>query len=92
MTVRINSLSDIKKKLGIDKNGDVSKYMVETCYRHMDKYVPMDESNLRKNVYLDSNSITYMSPYARYQYNGILYVDPVYGKRGFSFRTIWILE
>ena len=37
----------------------------------MDKYVPMDVGNLRTIVDIQANSITYESPYARYQYYGI---------------------
>jgi hypothetical protein len=41
----------------------------------MDKYVPSDEGNLRKNVDLsDPTKIVYNSPYAHYQYEGKLYV------------------
>jgi hypothetical protein len=37
----------------------------------MDKYVPKDEGNLRINVDIQPTSITYESPYARYQYIGM---------------------
>lgn len=70
MPVRINSLNKIKKRLKINDNGSAQAFLVETCYKHMDKYVPMDEGNLRTNVSLTTNTITYESPYARYQYYG----------------------
>ena len=68
--VEINSLEQIKKKLGLNDNGPVEKFLVQTCYKYMDKYVPKDTGMLRRIVYLDSHSITYMSPYASYQYYG----------------------
>ena len=74
MPVRLNT-STIKARLGIEPNGRVQKYFQDTCYRYMDKYVPRDDGNLRRNVDLsDSTKIVYESPYAHYQYEGKLYV------------------
>lgn len=70
MSVYINSLEKIKKQLKIDKNGQVQAFLVETCYKHMDKYVPMDLGNLRTIVDINNHSITYESEYASYQYYG----------------------
>ena len=71
MPVKMKPTSVIKARLGLEPNGRVQKFFTNTCYKHMDKYVPMDEGNLRINVIVDSNSITYESPYARYQYYGV---------------------
>ena len=72
MPVKIQPTSIIKARLGIEPNGKVQKFFQQTCYKHMDKYVPMDEGNLRINVDLsDPTVIIYESPYARYQYYGI---------------------
>lgn len=71
MPVKINSLGKIKKRLKINKNGEAQKQLILSAYRHMDKYVPQDKGNLRTVVDLSSNKITYMSPYASYQYYGI---------------------
>ena len=70
MPVYIDSLEKIKKKLKIDDNGQAQAFLTETCYKHMDKYVPMDLGNLRTIVDIRTNSITYESPYASYQYYG----------------------
>lgn len=75
MPVKLNPTSVIKARLGIEPNGRVQKYFQNQCYRYMDKYVPSDEGNLRKNVDLsDPTKIVYNSPYAHYQYEGKLYV------------------
>ena len=71
MPVKLNPTSVIKARLGIEPNGRVQKYFQNQCYRYMDKYVPKDMGNLRTIVNLDGESITYMSPYASYQYYGI---------------------
>ena len=70
MPVKMNPTSTIKANLGLEPNGRVQKFFTNTCYKHMDKYVPKDEGNLRTIVDVESNSITYESPYARYQYYG----------------------
>ena len=71
MPVKLQPTSVIKAHLGIDPNGRVQKFFTNTCYKHMDKYVPKDNGDLRTNVDIQSNSITYESPYAEYQYYGI---------------------
>ena len=71
MPVKLKPTSHIIANLGLEPNGRVQKFFTNTCYRYMDKYVPMDEGNLRTNVDITSYSITYQSPYARYQYYGV---------------------
>ena len=71
MPVKLKPTSQIKARLGIQPNGRVQKFFTNTCYKHMDKYVPMREGNLRTIVDVKSDSITYESPYARYQYYGM---------------------
>ena len=68
--MKLKPISTIKAELGIEPNGRVQKYFTARCYQHMDKYVPKDTGNLRENVILDSDSITYQSPYAHAQYVG----------------------
>lgn len=70
MPVKMQPTSQIKARLGIEPNGRVQKFFTNTCYKHMDKYVPMDKGNLRTIVDINTNSITYESPYAKYQYYG----------------------
>lgn len=70
MPVKINSLDKIARRLKIDNNGEAQAFMTETCYRYMDKYVPMDNGDLRTNVSLTTSMITYESPYASYQFYG----------------------
>lgn len=71
MPVRLQPTSKIKARLGIDPNGKVQKFFTNTCYKHMDKYVPYDEGSLRTVVDIQPNSITYESIYAGYQYYGM---------------------
>lgn len=72
MPVKMQPTSVIHANLGIEPNGRVQRFFQNTCYKHMDKYVPMRDGNLRTNVDLsDPTKIVYQSPYARYQYYGI---------------------
>ena len=78
--VKMKPTSVIKARLGINPNGRVQKYFTNMAKRYMDKYVPLGDTGLlRSNVSVDGNIITYKSPYAHYQYKGILYVDPETG-------------
>lgn len=71
MSVKLKPTSQIKARLGIEPNGRVQKFFTNTCYKHMDKYVPQRDGNLRTIVDIESDSITYESNYARYQYHGM---------------------
>ena len=70
MPVQLKPTSQIKAKLGLEPNGRVQKFFTNTCYKHMDKYVPMREGNLRTIVDVQEDSITYESDYAKAQYYG----------------------
>ena len=71
MPINMQPTSVIKTHLGIEPNGKVQRFFTNTCYKHMDKYVPMDVGNLRTIVDIQPDRIIYESPYARYQYYGI---------------------
>ena len=74
MSVKLQPISVIKARLGIKPNGRVQRFLTNTCYKHMDKYVPMSDlesaGDLRTIVDIQPNSITYESPYAHAQYVG----------------------
>ncbi len=69
--VILKPTSVIKAQRGIDPTGPVQWFFTNTCYKAMDKYVPMKYGNLRKNVTIETDTITYESPYSRYQYYGV---------------------
>lgn len=73
----LKPINEIKANLGIEPNGRVQKFFTETCYKHMDKYVPQDLGDLRTIVDIQADSITYESPYAHAQYIGIVNGSPV---------------
>lgn len=76
--MKMKPISTIKANLGIEPNGRVQRFFTDTCYRHMDKYVPLgDTGDLRGVVDKGANYITYESPYAHAQYVGIVHDSPV---------------
>ena len=71
MSFKLNPTSVIKIRLNIQKGGPVHAFLTETCYKHMDKYVPKRDGNLRTIVDIQTDLITYEQDYAKYQYYGI---------------------
>ena len=70
MPVIAKPTSEIKARLNIEPNGKVQKFFTNSCYRHMDKYVPKDEGYLRTIVDIQPSAVVYESPYAHAQYVG----------------------
>ena len=73
MAVKMQPTSTIMAHLGIEPNGKAQSFFTNTCYKHMNKYVPKRTGNLRNNVDIQSDRITYKSPYAKIQYEGIIW-------------------
>ena len=72
MSVYIKPVSEIKTYLGLEPNGRIQRFFQDTCYKAMDRYVPMDNGDLRTKVDLSNpRYIVYEMPYARYQYYGM---------------------
>ena len=69
----------IKARLGVNPGGEVQRQLVHTCAIHMDKYVPNRDGDLASSVEEGATYVKYNMPYAHYQYEGILYVDPETG-------------
>lgn len=62
---------------------DVGKFVASEWSRYFDKYVPMREGTLAQNISIEPYQVTYNSPYAHYQWEGKLYVDPITHKGAF---------
>lgn len=66
--MQLKPISQLKADLGINVNGRVQAFFTDTCYKHMDKYVPMDTGALRDTWDMGVDYITYEQEYAHYQY------------------------
>lgn len=76
----LDSVDTVIKDLGLEEGGKVQKFFTNEVWRLSDDYVPMDSGFLKNNssMTLDGTQIIYNAPYARYQWYGMLMVDPVY--------------
>ena len=70
MSVTMKPVSFIKARLKVQPRGTAQVFLTATCVKAMDKYIPMDNGDLRSNISLERDSVTYESPYAKYQYYG----------------------
>ncbi len=67
----IIDIGEVKRKLGLEPNGRVQRTFQMACYKAMDRFVPMEQGDLRTNVDLSNpKKIIYESPYAHAQYVG----------------------
>lgn len=78
---------EIIENHGLGEFGRVQKFIDSECIRLMDDYTPdrngMLKQSIRFSSVIGSGLLTQATPYARYQYYGKLYVDPVYLKGAF---------
>lgn len=72
MSVELKPVGVIKARLGIQPNGRVQKFFTNTCYKAMDKYVPMDTGDLAGEVDIQTDRIIYEMNYAHYMYEGLV--------------------
>lgn len=84
-SIHLDSINTVIHNLGLEEGGDVQHFFTNEVWRLSDEYVPMDEGTLKNNssMSLDGTQIIYNSPYARYQWYGLLMVDPDYLVGGF---------
>ncbi len=82
--LELKPTSTIIANLGIQEKGPVHKFFTNACYKYMCSFVPGGiNSHINQNVFLQADSITYLSSDAHYQYIGKKYVDPKYKKGAF---------
>ncbi len=81
------SIASAKQMCGLGKGGRVQMFVDNECIRLMDDYTPDLNGVLKKSVRLNSEigsgKLVYATPYARYQYYGMLMVDPITLKGSF---------
>ncbi len=73
MSVKVDiNKAEILKRLGLGGTNKVQKYLASQVKNYCDKYVPMQQGDLKNNVTIagDGSFIVYTQPYAHYQYYG----------------------
>lgn len=72
--VKMNSINKILKDHGLDKDGQVTKYLRDSADRLMTPFVPGGSGGelAKIKTYPSNHEIKYTSPFAHYQYLGKL--------------------
>ena len=82
MKVKVElNIPKIIDKVSNDKFGN---FLAHEWKRLVNPYTPHRTGNLERNVTYRPFEIEYLSPYSHYQYNGALYVDPLFNVGGFT--------
>ena len=79
----ITTINNAKSTIDNILDDDVGLYLANQWALYFAKYVPTQEGILATNLTIEPYQITYNSPYAHYQWEGKLYVDPITGKGAF---------
>lgn len=69
--IQLNNTDEILKARHLETNGLAQLHMTNEIFKLSDEYVPFDNHNLGELVKIEPSSITYNSPYARYQWFGV---------------------
>lgn len=79
MSTAVKVNASLKDKLSNFVDDETRLFAQNTLYRYMAPYTPMITGMLRDNVEISKDGVRYLSPYARYLYNGQLMVSSVTG-------------
>lgn len=66
------------------QNPSFGLFLAHQWKRLINPYTPHRDGNLEQNVTYEPFAITYNAPYSHYQYNGVVYEDPIYHAGGFT--------
>ena len=83
-TVKAEVKLNVPRILNKVENDRFGLFLSHEWHRLINPYTPHRTGNLERNVQYRPFEIEYMSPYSHYQYEGNLYVDPLYNVGGFT--------
>lgn len=69
--VQLESASHIARELGLEPGGPANRFLTSEVRRRSDKYVPYDTGMLKGTAKEEATTITYIQPYAHYQWKGV---------------------
>ena len=75
---------NMPKILNKVENDKFGLFLAHEWKRLINPYTPHRTGNLERNVQYRPFEIEYLSPYSHYQYEGMLYVDPLFKVGGFT--------
>lgn len=87
MAIRINVTSDINIGKFEARVERANHALANEVMKDTDKFVPFLTGALKNSARVDGDTIIYLGPYAHYQWEGIVYVDPKTGAAGIPTKT-----
>ena len=89
--VEMKPVNTILTRLGVNKTGDVQRFVTSTINRRITRYMPFRSGALATKLkYIKSpTEIEVLGPYARVMYHGVVMVDPKTGAAGFLTKDGW---
>ena len=85
-TVKIDSVSEILKRHGLQNNGPVLSHLTTEFAKYSDSYVPFKSGSMKNSASANTpeiGQIHYKGPYAKIHYHGKIMIDPKYKVGGF---------
>lgn len=83
-------LKDCIATMGLEEQGRIQKHVAQQVLTLSDEYIPFDEGTLKDSGRIENGTdVVWNTPYARYQWNGIVYEDPVLHCAGFITDAGW---
>ena len=84
------NLNDCINAMGLEERGMVQQFVTDQVLLLSDEYIPFDEGGLKDSGHIENGTdIVWNTPYAHYQWNGIIYEDPVLHCAGFKTDKGW---
>lgn len=89
--VDMKPVNTILKRLGVTPDGDVQLFVTKTVSHRMTRYMPYRSGVLadNKKKIKSPTEILVDGPYVHYQYEGVVWVDPVTHAAGFLTANGW---
>lgn len=82
------NLEDCIRELGLEEKGRVQQVVTNEVLKLSESYIPLDEGGLQDSGMIENDTDIVWggesAPYARYQWNGIVYEDPELHCAGFQ--------
>lgn len=89
MSIQFTVNVDIDKNLISKRAESADESLANEVLKDTDKFVPKLTGKLSQMAHTEGNKVIYPGPYAHYQYEGIVYVDPKTGAAGFQTKNGW---
>lgn len=89
MSIQFSVKVDIDTDLMNKRSKSADESLANEILKDTDKFVPKLTGKLSQMAHTEGNQVIYPGPYAHYQYEGIVYVDPKTGAAGFETKNGW---